>query len=104
MPTKNPKPWEYDDSLPEPDESTWQVVKFTVERKDGGVVDAELLRPRSWVEANGLDVGRLLPIDIEELQIEGSATVTAIESAPAIPGGEGSAVTGRFITRRVDEL
>lgn len=52
----------------------------------------------------GLEAGRLLPIDIEELQIEGSATVTAIESAPAIAGGEGSAVTGRFTTRRVDEI
>jgi len=80
------------------------VVKFTVTRKDGGVVDAELLRPQSWVESNGLEVGRLLPIDIEELQIEGSATVTAIEAAPAIAGGEGSAVTGRFTTRRVDVI
>ncbi|MCA9131000.1 MAG: GxxExxY protein, partial [Planctomycetales bacterium] len=83
---------------------TWEVVKFTVQRKDGGIVDAELLRPRSWIEANDLQVGRLLPIDIEELQIEGYATVTAIESSPAIASGEGSAVTGRFITRRVDEI
>lgn len=30
----------HDDSLPEPSEATWQVVTFTANRKDGGVVDA----------------------------------------------------------------
>jgi hypothetical protein len=50
VPTKNPKPWEFDDSLPEPVQDLWVKLSITVERTDGGVVDAELLRPLSLGE------------------------------------------------------
>jgi len=104
VPTKNPRPWEYDDSLPEPDEVSWSKVAITVERKDGQIVDAELLRPTSWIETNGLYEGTRLPMQIDELQIDGIAHVTSVESCPPISSGEGSVVTARFITRQVDEV
>ena len=97
-------PAQYDDSLPEPDEVTWAKFAFTIQRTDGGIVDAELIRPRSWIQANGIRPGHALPMHIEELQIDGEATVTSIESCPPIAAGDGSAVTGRFVTRQVDEI
>ena len=64
VPTKNPRPWEFDDSLPEPVQETWAKISLTVEREDGGIVDAELHRPRVWVDANGIRSGQLLPMNI----------------------------------------
>jgi len=104
VPTKNPKPWEYDDSLPEPDQDSWVKISLTVQRTDSGVVDAELLRPRQWADALGLAAGRLLPIDIQELQVQGTALIRAIEPCPLIAAGEGSPVTARFVTRQVDTI
>lgn len=104
VPTKNPKPWEYDDSFPEPDQATWAKLSLTIERTDGGIVDAELLRPRSWINANGIQAGQYLPLSIPELEVAGHAVVTAIEDCPIIAPGEGSVVTGRFVTRRVDVI
>jgi hypothetical protein len=82
----------------------WLKLSITVERTDGGVVDAELLRPRAWVEANGIRTGQLLPLNIAELQVAGFAHVTAIEPCPLIASGDGSVITGRFITRQVDTI
>jgi len=104
VPTKNPKPWEYDVSLPEPDQATWAKISITIERTDGGIVDAELLRPRTWVESNGLEAGKLLPINIPELEVAGLAHVTAVERCPTIASGEGSVITARFLTRQVDVI
>jgi hypothetical protein len=100
VPTKNPNRWEVDPQ-PEPDQATWSKVSITVERSDGGIVDAEIIRPRSWILANGLCAGRMLPFDLAELEVSGLALVTAIDDCPPIAGGEGSVVTARFVTREV---
>ncbi len=102
--TKNPKPWEYDESFPEPDRQTWEKVSLTVRRTDGVVVDMELIRPREWIQGGGLAVGSVLPLSIEELQVVGLATVRQIEACPEIADGAGRVVTGRFMTRQVDRL
>ena len=99
--TRNPRRWEYDDSLPEPDEANWAKLSITVQRSDGGVVDAELLRPRAWIERHGIVAGQLLPLHLPELEVSGQALVTAVEACPPIAGGEGSVVTARFVTREV---
>ncbi len=104
VPTKNPRPWEYDDSLPEPDEATWSKVTITADRRDGQIVDAEILRPTAWLRSNGLIPGRSLLLDIEELQIDGIAHVQSIDPCPPIAQGEGSVVTARFTTRQVDQV
>ena len=102
--TRNPRRWEYDDSLPEPDEATWAKLSLTVQRSDGGLVDAELLRPRAWIELHGLRAGELLPLHLAELEVSGPALVTAIEACPPIASGAGSVVTARFVTREVHRL
>jgi hypothetical protein len=71
------------------------------ERTDGGIVDAEIIRPRSWILASGLCAGRMLPLNLPELEVSGLALVTAIEDCPPIASGEGSVVTARFVTREV---
>ncbi|MFN5708370.1 MAG: polymorphic toxin-type HINT domain-containing protein, partial [Planctomycetota bacterium] len=102
--TRNPRRWEYDDSLPEPDEATWAKLSLTVQRSDGGLVDAELLRPWAWIELHGLRAGELLPLHLAELEVSGPALVTAIEACPPIAPGAGSVVTARFVTREVHRL
>ncbi|MCY3007129.1 MAG: hypothetical protein NTV29_14285 [Planctomycetota bacterium] len=44
VPTKNPNRWEVDPQ-PEPDQATWAKLSITVERSDGGIVDAGLALP-----------------------------------------------------------
>ncbi|MEI8214239.1 MAG: hypothetical protein WCI02_18990, partial [Planctomycetota bacterium] len=100
VPTKNPNRWEIDPQ-PEPDQATWAKLSITVERSDGGIVDAELIRPRSWILANGICAGRLLPLNLPELEVSGLGMVTAIDDCPPIAVGEGSVVTARFVTREV---
>jgi hypothetical protein len=100
VPTKNPNRWEVDPQ-PEPEQATWAKLSITVERSDGGIVDAELIRPRSWILANGICAGRLLPMNLPELDVSGLAMVTSIDDCPPIADGEGSVVTARFVTREV---
>jgi len=100
--TKNPRPWEFDDSLPEPVQETWAKISLTVEREDGGIVDAELIRPRAWVDGNGIRAGQFLPLNIAELNVAGFAHVTAVDPCPMISSGEGSVIICRLTTRQVD--
>jgi hypothetical protein len=73
-------------------------------RNDGCIVDAELLRPRWWIAQNKIIAGNSLPMNIEELQVQGSAKVTSIDDCPEIAGGEGSIVTATFNTREVNTI
>lgn len=73
-------------------------------RNDGGIVDAELLRPRWWIAHHKIIAGKFLPMNIEELQVEGSALVTSIDDCPEIAGGEGSVVTATFNTREINTI
>ena len=100
VPTKNPNRWEVDPQ-PEPDETTWAKLSITVQRTDGGIVDAEIIRPRAWIEAYDLQAGRMMPLNLPELKVSGVATITALNACPPIAGGEGSVVTARFVTREV---
>jgi len=68
---------------------------------DRSIVDAEIIRPRSWILRNGICAGRMLPFNLPELEVSGLALVTAIDDCPPIAGGEGSVVTARFVTREV---
>ena len=76
-------------------------MSITVERSDGGIVDSEIIRPRSWILESGLCAGRMLPLNLPELEVSGLALVTAIDDCPPIADGEGSVVTARFVTREV---
>jgi hypothetical protein len=89
------------DPQPEPDQATWAKVSITVERSDGGIVEAEIIGPRSWILRNGICAGRMLPFNLPELEVSGIALVTAIDVCPPIADAEGSVVTARFVTREV---
>jgi hypothetical protein len=103
VPTKNPNRWEVQ-NLPEPEEATWAKLTLLIERNDGAVIDAELIRPQAWIQAHGLLVGSLLPISILELNVSGLVNVTAIEACPPIADGEGAVITAKFVTREVNLL
>ncbi|MFN5273466.1 MAG: hypothetical protein ACK5E3_09680 [Planctomycetota bacterium] len=94
VPTKNPNRFEVDPQ-PEPDQATWAKVSITVERSDGGIVDAEIIRPRSWILESGLCAGRMLPLNLPELEVSGLALVTAIDDCSPI------AVTKVHSSRRI---
>lgn len=79
-------------------------MSITMYRTDGGIVDAEMLRPRWWIDRYGIEAGEFLPINIEELRVKGTALVTAIDDCPEIAEGEGSVVTARFCTREVHTI
>jgi hypothetical protein len=104
VPTKNPEPWEYDFSLPDPVRENWAKITILYEGEDGRVNDVELLRPKSWIESNEIVADTWIPINIPELHIAGRALVTSIEACPAMAAGSGSVVTGRFITRQVNTI
>ena len=99
VPTKNPNRSEVDPQ-PEPDQASWAKLSITAEGSDGGIVDAEIIRPRSWILRNGICVGRMLPFNLPELEVSGLALVTAIDDCPPIADGEGSVVTARLDTAR----
>lgn len=64
----------------------------------------QLLRPDWWIESYQLRPGVRVAVHLEELQLHGHATVLAIKPCPPVAVGTGSVVTGRFISRRVDNL
>jgi len=101
--TKNPQSWDYDDSLPEPDSYSWSKIELTITRDDGVVIDVELLRPDQWILDNDVFVGSEIPIHVAELDVHGTATVTALSACPGLAAGDGEVVTGRFVTRQVAE-
>ena len=49
---------------------------------------AELIRPRWWIAQHSIVAGKHLPMNIEGLQVRGSAMVTSVEDCPEI-GSEG---------------
>jgi hypothetical protein len=102
VPTKNPHRWDYDFSLPEPNEETWKRFSLTALDDVGAIVEAEFIRPDWWIEENGITIGALIPFAMEELGLSGFATIQCIDDCTPIASGDGSVVTGRFTTNRVD--
>ncbi|WP_010582417.1 Hint domain-containing protein [Schlesneria paludicola] len=103
IPTKNPRSEEYDFEWPEPDESSWVRLTMEWRKTDGGIVDAELLRPRNWVASSHLEIGSVFKVFSTELELNGIAEITTISPCPPLSTGDGEVVTGRFVTRRADE-
>ncbi|MCE2814280.1 MAG: hypothetical protein LW850_28160 [Planctomycetaceae bacterium] len=48
-------------------------MSITAERSDGGIVDADIIRPRLWILPSGLCPGRMLPLNLPELEVSGLA-------------------------------
>ena len=62
----------------------------------GNIVDAELLRPLSWLAENCVVGGRSIRLALPELGIDAAADVLAVEPCPEIEAGRGRVVTGTF--------
>jgi hypothetical protein len=77
---------------------------MTMVRDDGGIIDAELIRPWAWIRSHRIGAGKPLPMNIPELQVTGVAIVTSIGECPTIAEGEGSVITARFLTRQVEVI
>jgi hypothetical protein len=71
---------------------------------EGAIVEAEFIRPDWWIEENGIAAGELMPLAIEELGLSGYATIQTVEDCGPIARGDGSVVTGRFTTSRVNVI
>ena len=104
VPEQNPRPEDYDLSLRDVDQETWRQVDLRLRRKDGAVVEMQLLRPVEWIENLELSVGSEFKLTLSEFEVNGNASVTAIGPSCEIADGEGSVVTGRFATRQVSNL
>ena len=104
VPDQNPRPEGYDFSLRDVDQETWRQVDVRLRRNDGAVVEMQLLRPVEWVENLNLSVGSEFKLILSEFEVDGNAVVTAIGVCCEIAIGEGSVVTGRFVTRQVSNL
>lgn len=104
VPDQNPRPEDYDFSFGDVDQSTWQQIDVRLRRKDRALIEMQLLRPAAWIESMGLVAGGEFTPHFSDIEIDGNAIVTAISPCPEITYTEGSVVTGRFVTRQVNNL
>ena len=95
----NPRPWEFDDSLPEPDRATWRVVTLVLLKDDLTTVEIQMLRPLAWIDRYGIESGKSMQLHVPELGIARPAEIVSVGPCPAIAEGEGRVVTARFVTR-----
>jgi hypothetical protein len=51
------------------------------------------------IEQYGIRAGSVIPMNIEELEVAGTAIVRTLRDCPAISVGQGNVVTGRYVTR-----
>ncbi len=102
--SKNPRPWDYDNEFGELSPPSWKEVEFEVENADGSRVTMQVLRPNHWLTELQIYEGAEIAIQIAELRTLGKARVVNIKACPQIAEGEGSLVTGRFVTHGASGL
>ena len=75
-----------------------------VVKPDGHGLEVQLLRPIDWLAETGAAAGGTIRLQIDELGIDGPATVLSIDDCPAIRPGPGHVVTGTFAHDPSDNL
>jgi hypothetical protein len=83
------------ESLPtQVDPATWRKVSLLLPNDDGSpdVFVMEVLWPQTKIAQLGVAPGKAVPLAIEELGVEGTATVTAVEPCPPVTSGPGRVV------------
>ena len=100
----NPRPWEFDGELPEPDQATWLLGKFSLQKDAGNWVDIEMIRPAEYWESQGATPGSYVFMEFTELESSGVALMRSIDPCPPITDGPGHVVTSRFLTRQASSL
>ncbi|MCP4594565.1 MAG: hypothetical protein GY842_27860, partial [bacterium] len=105
VPGRNPELSDADRAAIEPvDPAMWRTVSLKLTKPDGSDLETHLLRPRRWLDTEGVTVGRQVYLDLPEMGTVGWAAVTAVAPCPTLADGDGSVVTGRFIHTRADVL
>ena len=75
------------------DPGTWRAVRLSMIQ--GGVeYDLAFLRPVSWIEATGAEVGGSIHMELHEMGLDGQAKVIGIDACPQIETDDG---TGRNV-------
>jgi hypothetical protein len=100
----NPRPWDFDGELAVPDQATWQLAKFSLQKEAGNWVDVEMIRPAEYWESLQATPGSLIFMEFPELEASGMAQIKSIAPCPPIADGTGNVVTARIVTRQVAEL
>jgi hypothetical protein len=80
--------------------SKWRQLTLRTEKADGSSLDIVLLRPTQWLEAQSVEVGATLDLDLEEMGVSGRAEVLAIDACPPLaprPSPHHQVVTGKFV-------
>lgn len=83
------------ESLPtQVDPATWRKVSLLLPNDDGSpdVLVMDVLWPQTKIAQLGVAPGKAVPLAIEELHVEGTATVTAVEPCPPLASGPGRVV------------
>ncbi len=75
---------------------TWRKVDLELERDGKVELEVTLLRPTSWLELHGVELGKTVDLNLPELGARGAARVLAIGPCPAIESGDGR--TTRVVT------
>jgi RHS repeat-associated protein len=88
------------------DPANCRLVRLRTAKPIGSdnILDAELIRPLSWLEANSAVVGGVIHFAVPDLGIDGPADVLAVEPCPEIESGRGRVITGTFTTARCSVL
>jgi hypothetical protein len=104
LPAVNLGEWFDESEVEEIDQDEWVKLTMVAYRSDGAIIDIEIIRPVEFVLMEGITVGSSIPFVIPELKLDGLAKILAISECPDIPTGTGMPVTGRFVTRQVDQI
>ena len=104
LPAVDLREWVDESELEEIDQDEWVKLTMVAYRSDGAIIDIEIIRPVEFVLMEGITVGSSIPFVIPELKLDGLAKILAISECPDIPTGTGMPVTGRFVTRQVDQI
>jgi RHS repeat-associated protein len=89
-------------SEPIEDPSSCAVVTIEFANEDG--LRVELMRSSDWLEKNKVEVGGMVHLALEELDVDGDGHVVAMSSCPVIIVGLGCVVTGTFQRTHDDVL
>lgn len=80
----------------EPNWQEWGHAKLRMQMAVVGVLEIDLIRPRTWMAKNNFKVGAEVFFDLPEMGAYGNAQVVALGACPEVRGGRGQVVTATF--------
>jgi hypothetical protein len=73
---------------------TWRKIDLVLANPESPseVLEITLLRPVTWIDANGCETGAVIPLELEETGISGYAEIKSVSPCPEIEQGAGRVV------------